>query len=139
MKEERRFIRAIIPGFLFIVELSIVLWAVLCRSQIENIIDYFRNGNITAIILVFIGVGGIGYFLAIIYRFFHWVFFQLGLSIILEGFLSQKILDLRVRNNEWNSKYIYFRRCGAWRILNLDFCLDHFRITDLKKKRGLLC
>jgi len=128
-EEERRFLRALIPGLVFIVELSIVLLLILCESQIREIIDFFSTGKIAGPILVLIGSGGIGYSLGILYRFFYWKFFPLNSWDILESFLGEYILDLRVSTITLKPRYIYFSRNGAWRIINVIF---YSRIKESK-------
>lgn len=44
-EEERRFLRALIPGILFIVELCIVLLLILDKSQIKGIFDLLISTN----------------------------------------------------------------------------------------------
>ena len=126
-EEERRFLREIIPGLVFIIELSIVLLLILCESQICEIICFFSD-NISIPILVLIGSGGIGYFLGILYRFFYWIFFPLNSWGILESFLKENKLDLRI-SKPMESECFYFSRYGAWRIINVIF---YSRIKESK-------
>lgn len=168
-EEERRFLRALIPGVVFIVELCIVLLLILCRSQKEGIYDLFNNTNntnintniIAALILVFIGSGGIGYFLGFIYRFFYWNIFPLNSWEFLEFFIKENKLDLRVitkkterKNRKWwiekikdflrliskiikLKKGVYkFKRNGAWRIANVIFYSRKWKSECFKGAEG---
>ena len=71
-------------------------------------------------ILVFVGSGGIGHFLGILYRFFYWNVVPLNFCGFLEYFLEKSKLDLRVSTNP-KPETIYFSRNGAWRIVNVIF------------------
>lgn len=124
-EEERRFLRALIPGVVFIVELCIVLLLILCESQKEGIYDLFKKTNntdiILALILVFIGSGGIGYFLGIVYRFFYWNIWPLNSWKFLEFFIKNKKLELTLIPKPEELETHYFNRYGAWRIANVIF------------------
>lgn len=115
MGEERRFIRGIIPGLVFFVELSIVLLFLLDKCQIHSILK--KSSNIGTPFLVFISSGGIGYFLGIVHRFIYWVHFPLNFRKIITNLISNNNVDLRIADKKIN-KSNEINQNGSWRILN---------------------
>lgn len=124
MKETRRFLRYVIPGLVFIIEVSLYLCLFSCQGFVKSIKDIGNNLNVNIAfpVLVFLASGGIGFFLGVIY---HTIFGTAGFQLLavdhrplIEDVDRRGWLRLQRRGTGITVNATNLTQPGAWRIVN---------------------
>ncbi len=132
MNETRRFLRYVIPGLLFFIELSLYLF-MSNQDQFEKWIKEW-SGSITFPVTLFLVSGAIGFFLSLVYYAFHRIkylksFFGSFLPLI-EFCIYMKWIILFNRKDGLPLDSKYLSHSGAWRVVTAYW---HERIKSSKK------
>lgn len=137
MDEARRFLRYVLPGLAFILEIWLYLF--IAGHDIAHKMLGFVSHGIAYPVLMFVVAGGIGYFLAVIYHTLYGFdcFASLGIDHrpVIKDVVNRGFIKLCLRNTNDNDLVSPERltRKGAWCVLN---SIWHTRTKSSKQIEG---
>jgi hypothetical protein len=119
MDEARRFMRYVIPGLVFALEVCLYLWL----SDTEEFVQGLRqwSNNLSVPLTLFLASGGVGFLLSVIY---HWIYWTCGPSwlvvnhqSLLRDAVSRGWLELHQRQDGKQVDAKRLTRRDAWRVV----------------------
>jgi len=131
MDEARRFLRYVMPGLSFIVQMVLFLWLLIPTWTQDNVLHPIVNSGIGLATILLFGSGGIGFIFGVIHHHVHAHFGsvdQAGTVNRLRGRNIIRLIDTE-SGNEFNNGY-RITRLNAWIIVT---AIWHERIKTNKK------
>jgi len=137
MSEARRFLRYVIPGLVFLIEVALYLWLSdysLCETQ-KSFTNFIKNQSkdIAFPITLFVASGGIGFLLGILYHTLYWI--EEIPNIFLPRVNHTQLIESAI-NGGWIEVYKYknrnlslvntLNRSDAWCSVTA-FCHEHLQ------------
>lgn len=118
MQEAQRFLRYVVPGLIFIIELLIYLLFAqdICLDQVIHV-----GGSISVPITAFLASGGLGFLFGVFYYTLIWKapFYRLGVDHrpLLKDSVAQGWLQLRYKSDDRDNIVDELSQRGAWRLV----------------------
>lgn len=119
MEEARRFLRYVIPGLLFFIEVSIYLFF----SAHAKFISLFRNfgKDLAFPVTIFLASGGVGFLLGVFYHSFYWTKGFRALAVnhmpLIQDCIERGWLKLTHRGDGSELEISKLTQSGAWRVV----------------------
>lgn len=143
MDEARRFLRYIIPGLIFVLEVVLYLYLSQEVWLVPQMRKFLSTDNIGVVIGLLLASGGIGFLLSTIHHCLYWTQFYEWLRIVVDhrAMLKKvreiKLLELQLQDKQLQDKSELetrpLSRAGAWRVV---CSIWHERRTSSKRIEG---
>lgn len=119
MEEARRFLRYVIPGLLFFIEISLYLFFS-AHAQFSSFLREYGK-DLAFPVTVFLASGGVGFLFGVIYHSFYWTeinrFFGVNHMPLMQDCVERGWLKLVLRKDGTNLNISKLTRSGAWRVV----------------------
>ena len=119
MEEARRFLRYVIPGLLFFIEVSIYLFFSAHAQFIFSIREWGKD--LAFPITIFLASGGMGFLLGVLYHSLYWTIgfrtFAVNHIPLIQDCVNRDWLKLKRRANNSDLNVSQLTQTGAWRVV----------------------